>query len=57
MGCFLPLECVVGGGLLAKLFPTLVIPWTVARQAPLSIGFSRQSILEWAAISFSRGSS
>ena len=32
-------------------------PWTVAFQAPLSIGFPRQEILEWVAISFSRGSS
>ena len=33
--------------------------WTVALQAPLSIGFSRQvyqSGTEWVAISFSRGS-
>ena len=28
---------------------------TVARQAPLSMGFSRQEILEWASISFSKG--
>ena len=34
-----------------------VTPRTVARQAPLSVGFSRQEILEWIAISFSRGSS
>ena len=39
-------------------------PWTVAHQAPPSMGFSRQEywsrlarILEWVAISFSRGSS
>ena len=32
-------------------------PWAVARQAPLSTGFPRQSGLEWVAISFSRGSS
>ena len=31
-----------GGGLLAKSCPTLVTPWTVALQAPLSMGFSRQ---------------
>ena len=31
-----------GGGLLAKSCPTLVTPWTVAHQAPLSMGFSRQ---------------
>ena len=32
-------------------------PWTVACQAPLSIGIFQESILEWVAISFSRGSS
>ena len=31
-----------GGDLVAKSCPTLVIPWTVAFQAPLSMGFSRQ---------------
>ena len=34
-----------------------VTPWTVACQAPLSMGFSRQRILEWVVGSFSRGSS
>ena len=29
------------GGLVAKLCPTLATPWTVACQAPLSMGFSR----------------
>ena len=33
-----------------------VTPWTVACQAPLSMGLSRQRILEWVAISSSRGS-
>ena len=28
--------------LVAKLCPTLATPWTVAHQAPLSMGFSRQ---------------
>ena len=37
--CLLPSG---GGGLDAKLCPTLVTPWTVACQAPLSMGFSRQ---------------
>ena len=32
-------------------------PWTVARQAPLSMGFFQARILQWVAISFSRGSS
>ena len=31
-----------GGGLVAKLCPTLATPWTVACQAPLSVEFSRQ---------------
>ena len=31
----------IGGGLVTKLCPTLVTPWTVACQAPLSMGFSR----------------
>ena len=30
-----------GGGLVAKCCPTLKTPWTVAHQAPLSMGFSR----------------
>ena len=30
------------GGLVTKSCPTLAIPWTVACQAPLSMGFSRQ---------------
>ena len=32
----------LGGGLVAKLCPTLVTPWTVAHQAALSTGFPRQ---------------
>ena len=31
-----------GGGLVAKSCPTLATPWTIALQAPLSMGFSRQ---------------
>ena len=31
--------------------------WTVAHQAPLSMGFSRQEYQEWVAIPFSRESS
>ena len=31
-----------GGGLVAKSCPTLVTLWTVAHQAPLSMGFSKQ---------------
>ena len=33
------------GGLVAKSCPILVTPWTLACQAPLSIGFSRQEFL------------
>ena len=33
-----------GGGLVTKLCLTLVTPWNVACQAPLSMGFSRQNI-------------
>ena len=32
-------------------------PWTVAHQAPLSMGILQVRILEWVAIPFSRGSS
>ena len=39
-----------GGGLVAKLCPTLVTPWTVACQAPLSMGFSRQEY--WSRLPF-----
>ena len=34
-----------------------VTPWTVAHQAPLSMGALQARILEWVAILFSRGSS
>ena len=39
----------------AKSCPTLVTPWTIAWQAPLSMGFPQARILEWVAISISRG--
>ena len=32
-----------GGGLVPKSCTTLATPWTVACQAPLSMGFSRQA--------------
>ena len=32
-----------GGGLVAKSCPTLGIPWIVACQAPLSMGFSGEN--------------
>ena len=34
-----------------------VTPWTVPRQAPLSMGILQASMLEWIVILFSRGSS
>ena len=39
---FLKRDLTHGGGLVAKSCPTLAAPWTVALQAPLSMGFSRQ---------------
>ena len=36
---------------------TLETPWTVAHEAPLSMGFFRQEYLEWVGVSYSRGSS
>ena len=33
---------IIYGSLVAKSCPTFATPWTVARQAPLSMGFSRQ---------------
>ena len=39
-----------GAGLVAKMCPTLATPWTVARQPPLSMGFSRQK--HWSGLPF-----
>ena len=39
-----------GGGLVAKSCPTLVTPWTVACQAPLSMGFSGEEY--WSGLPF-----
>ena len=39
-----------GGSLVAKLCLTLVTPWTVACQTPLSMGFSKQEY--WSGLSF-----
>ena len=33
---------IISGSLVAKSYLTLATPWTVACQAPLSMGFSRQ---------------
>ena len=40
----------IGGGLVVKLCPTLPISWTVAHQALLSMGFSRQE--SWSELPF-----
>ena len=39
-----------GGGLVAKSCLTLATPWTIACQAPLSMGFSRQE--HWSGVPF-----
>ena len=39
-----------GDSLVAKSCPTLATPWTVAHQAPLSMGFSRQEC--WSGLPF-----
>ena len=43
-------EKLVVDGLVAQSCPTLATPWTVARQAPLSMGFSRQEY--WSGLPF-----
>ena len=37
-------------GLVAKLYPPLATQWTIAHQAPLSMGFSRQEC--WSGLPF-----
>ena len=39
---------------LVTCVPLLATPWTVARQAPLSMGIIQARILEWAAMPSSR---
>ena len=39
-----------GSSLAAKSCPTLATPWTVGRQAPLSMGFSRRQ--DWSGLPF-----
>ena len=39
-----------GGGLVSQSCPTLATPWTVALQAPLSMGSSRQE--HWSGLPF-----
>ena len=40
-----------------KFMSDYVIPWTVAPQAPLTVGILQVRILEWVAMPFSKGSS
>ena len=40
----------MGGGLIAKLCPTLAILWTIVHQAPLSMGFTKQEY--WSGLLF-----
>ena len=42
--------CVGGGSSVAKWCPALATPWTVACQAPLSMGFSKQEY--WTGLPF-----
>ena len=44
------LFCIKSGSLVTKFCPTLPTPWTIACQAPLSVGFSRQEY--WSGLSF-----
>ena len=44
------LAAVLDFSLAAKSYPTLVTPWTVAHQAPLPMGFSRQEY--WSGLLF-----
>ena len=44
------MNILIGGGLVSKSCPTLTTPWTVAYQAPLSTGFSRQKY--WSGLPF-----
>ena len=46
----------IHGGLVAKSCLTHVTPWSVARQATLSMGILQARTLEWIAILSSRGS-
>ena len=52
-----PITSVNGSLNHSLLSNSILIPWTVACRAPLSMGFSRVKILEWVAIPFSRRSS
>ena len=51
---FIKHTCMFSHSIMPQFFVT---PWTIACQAPLSIEFFQARILEWVAISYSRGSS
>ena len=57
MKIFLRTWCAVLPMLSCSVILDSVTSWTVARQAPLSIGILQARIPEWVAIPFSRGSS
>ena len=44
------MDILYGGGLVAKSCPALATLWTVARQDPLSMGFSRREY--WSGLPF-----
>ena len=46
----MPIDICGGGCLVAKLCLTFATPWTVARQAPLSMGLSQQE--HWSGLPF-----
>ena len=47
---YTPLAKQQWGGVVAQSWPTLATPWTIAHQAPLSMGFSRQEY--WSGLPF-----
>ena len=54
VGCHFPLQCMKGKvkvKLLSRVW-LLATPWTAAYQAPPSMGFSRQRVLEWVRYTF-----
>ena len=54
--CTLVINTVLCYALLLSHVQLSVTPWTAAGQAPLSMGILQERILEWVAISSSRGS-
>ena len=53
---YVPLNIYTYSCLVAQSCRLFATPWTVARQAPLSMGILQARILEWVAYPFSRGS-